>query len=172
MVKRLFISKTFIFFLAKFIFAWQNQASKTNVYFMIPMHVFHIELYVHWSSFGAIIKYCNMFQTYIFWKTFNKILMQWLHANIIQMGGYNAIRQKLYVLMQISHLSKLFKMSKNLKNMDSVPLFVLKKNLLRYICYSLTSRDPFLKLFSLATMSFFTCSFFVVVATLVACWWV
>jgi hypothetical protein len=38
-----------------------------------------------------------MFQTCIFWENFNKILMQWLHANIIQIGGYNAIRQNLYV---------------------------------------------------------------------------
>jgi hypothetical protein len=33
----------------------------------------------------------------------------------------------LYVLMQISHLSKLFKMSKKWKNMNSMPLFMPKK---------------------------------------------
>jgi len=61
-----------------------------------------------------------------------------------------AMRQNLFVLMQISHLSKHFKTFKKWKTW--IQCHCLCQRNPRYICYSLTSKDPFPKLFSLDTM--------------------
>ncbi len=76
----------------------RNSVNKTNVYFVTLMQVFHIELHVYGNSFIAIMQYCNMFQTFVFGKILNKILMQCSHsrhANVIQVGGYNCNKTKL-----------------------------------------------------------------------------
>jgi hypothetical protein len=62
-----------------------------------------------------------------------------------------AIRQNLYVLTQISHLSKLLKMSKKWKH-ELHAIFYAKRIQIKYIHNFLTLKELFLNLFSLAIM--------------------
>jgi len=62
----------------------------------------------------------------------------------------------LYILMQISHISKLFKMSKKWKTWT--PCHCLCQRNLNKICMLLSNlKKPFLNLFSLATINNFYC---------------
>jgi len=62
------------------------------------------------------MQHCDMFQTHIFTKNFNKILRQCSHSkhvNIIQIWGYNCNKTKLVCIDANMKLSKLFKCPKN-----------------------------------------------------------
>jgi len=64
------------------------------------------------------------------------------HLNIIRTWGYNCNKTNLYVLMQISHLSKLFKMSKKWKKRISCHC-LCQKNLSK-ICMLLSNLETHL----------------------------
>jgi hypothetical protein len=86
------------------------------------------------------MQHCNMFQTHVFNENFNKVLMQCSHSkhvNIIKCEVPIAIKQNLYVLMQVSHLSKLFKMSKKWKTWT--PCHCLCQRNLNNICMLLSN---------------------------------
>jgi hypothetical protein len=77
-----------------------------------------------------LVQYCNMFQTCVFRKNFNKILMQFSHsrhANVIQVWGYNCNKTK---IVRIDANIIFIKTSKNvqqMENINSMPLFTPKK---------------------------------------------
>jgi hypothetical protein len=58
------------------------------------------------------MQHCNMFQTPIFKENFKQITNAMPTFKTCKHEVTIAIRQNLYVLMQVSHLSKLFKMCK------------------------------------------------------------
>jgi len=67
--------------------------------------------------------------------------------------GYNCNKTKVICIdINIKSIKTFFKCSKIGKH-ELHTIVYAKKNYVRYTCYSLTSRDPFLKLFSLAIMS-------------------
>jgi hypothetical protein len=116
------------------------------------------------------MQHCNMFQTHIFMKNFNKVLMQCSHSkhvNIIQTWGYNCNKTKL-VCIDANIFQNFFKCSKNGKH-ELHAIVYAKETYVRYACYLLTSRDTFLNLFSLDTMSCFHQYVLVVVTTLITC---
>jgi len=76
------------------------------------------------------MQHCKMFQTCIFRETFNKILMQCSHSkhvNMIQMWGYNCNKIKLVCIDAIITFIKTFLNVQKMENMNSMPLFMLKK---------------------------------------------
>jgi hypothetical protein len=63
-----------------------------------PLCKYFTSNFMFWNIFNAIMQHCNIFQTHILTKKFNKILMQCLHSkhvNIIQKWGYNCNETKL-----------------------------------------------------------------------------
>jgi hypothetical protein len=95
-----------------------------------------------------------MLQIPILREIFNKILMQCLHsryANITQVWSYNCNETKLICIDANITPFKTLKRPKNGKHEFNATAYA-KETQVRCICYSLTSRDPFWKLFSLDTM--------------------
>jgi hypothetical protein len=92
--------------------------------------------------------------SHILKENFNKILMQCLHsrhANITQVWSYICNETKLICINAYHIFQNIFKHQKNEKHELNATTYA-KETQVRYICYSLTSRDPFLKCFSLDTM--------------------
>jgi hypothetical protein len=76
------------------------------------------------------MQHCNMFQTHIFMKNFNKVLMQCSHSkhvNIIQTWGYNCNKTKLVCIDANITFFKTFLNVQKMENMNSMPLFMPKK---------------------------------------------
>jgi hypothetical protein len=74
--------------------------------------------------------YCNMFQTLIFKEIFNKVLMQCSHSkhvNIIQTWSDNCNKTKLVCINASITSIKTFLNVQKMENMNSMPLFMLKK---------------------------------------------
>ncbi len=81
--------------------------------------------------------------------------------------SYNCNETKLICIDAYHIFQNILKHQKNEKH-ELNAITYAKETQVRYICYSLTSRDPFLRLFSLDTMPCVHRKFFVVVTTLIA----
>jgi hypothetical protein len=102
------------------------------------------------------MQHCNMFQIRIFRENFNKVLMQCSHskrANIIQTRSYNYNKTKLICIWCKYHIYQNFRKCPKVGNHEFHAIIYVKKTWVTYACYFLTSRDLYLNLFSLATMS-------------------
>jgi len=100
-------------------------------------------------------QHCNMFQICIFRNLFYNILIQCSHSRHanIQTWGYNCNKTKLVCIDAKYHIYQNFLKCPKIGKHELHAIVYAKETEVKYTCYSLTSRDPFLKLFSLATMS-------------------